>query len=98
MHLRLYAVIVRGSAYAQQLARRIEMLLVPFEAELAARVGIGPGRALNILKALGTAIETRIEKNRDEFAAAASKRAALLKKRKLTADDEPELRRLTKQS
>ena len=97
MHLRLYAGIVRGSAYPQQLARRIEMLLVPFEAELAARVGIGPGRALNILKALGTAIETRIKRDREEFAAAASKRVALLKKRKLTADDELELRQLTEQ-
>jgi hypothetical protein len=97
MHLRLHAGIVRGSAYLQQLARRIEMLLVPFEAELAARVGIGPGRALNILKALGTAIERRINKDREEFAAGASKRVTLLKKKKLTTKDEVELRQLTEQ-
>ncbi len=97
VHLRLHAGIVRGSAYLQQLARRIEMLLVPFEAELAARVGIGPGRALNILRALGTAIERRINKDREQFAAAAAKRIALLKKRKPTADDALEMRRLTDQ-
>jgi hypothetical protein len=97
MHLRLHAGIVRGSAYPQQLARRIEKLLVPFEAELAARVGIGPGRALDILKALGTAIEQRINGDRQQFAAAAAKRVALLKKRKPTADDALEPRRLTEQ-
>src|SRR5262249_53769061 len=93
----LHAGIVRGSAYTQQLARRVETLLVPFEAELAARVGIGPGRALDILKALGTAIERRINNDREQFAAAAVKRVALLKKRKATADDALEMRRLTDQ-
>src|ERR1700676_1950359 len=51
-HLRLHSGIVRGSAYPQQIARRIEMLLKPFEAELTGRVGIGPSRAAEILRAL----------------------------------------------
>jgi hypothetical protein len=96
-HLRLHAGIVRGSAYPQQLARRIEMLFGPFEREVAARMGIGPIRAFNILKALGRVIERRLNESRDEFAMAAANRKALLRKKNITADDEIELSRLAEQ-
>lgn len=97
MHLRLHSGIVRGSAYPQQVARRIDMLLRPFENDFAARVGIGPGRAFDILKALGTAIERSINSGRHALIAAASQHKALLAKKKLTEDEEVELRQLSAQ-
>jgi hypothetical protein len=87
-HLRLHSRIVRGSAYPQQVARRIDMLLRPFEDDFTKRVGIGPGRAFDILKALGEAIEYSIDGGRDEFVAAASKHKQLLAKKQLTAENE----------
>ncbi|HEY2711442.1 MAG TPA: SEC-C metal-binding domain-containing protein [Chthoniobacterales bacterium] len=87
-HLRLHSGIVRGSSYPQQVARRIDMLLRPFEGEFAARVGIGPGRAFDILKALGDVMEKSINSGRDEFVAAGSKHKQLIRKKRLTAEEE----------
>lgn len=67
VHLSLHSGIVRGSAYPQQIIRRIKGLLLPFELELASRVGIGPCRACEVLKTLGTLIEENINKMRAEF-------------------------------
>jgi hypothetical protein len=90
-HLRLHSGIVRGSAYLQQIVRRIEMLLKPFDAEMTARVGIGASRAVEILRALGTATERAINRGRDEFGAAATRHKDLARKKRLTDDEESEL-------
>src|SRR5713101_4494375 len=90
-HLRLHSGIVRGSAYPLQLVRRIEKMLRPFEAEFAARVGVGPWRSVEILKALGTATEARIHSGRDKFTAIAARYDELARKKKRTADEEAEL-------
>lgn len=90
-HLRLHSGIVRGSAYPLQLVRRIEKVLRPFEAEFAARVGVGPWRAVEILKALGTATEVKIHSGHDKFAAIVARHEELARKKKRTADEEAEL-------
>src|SRR6266496_376714 len=89
-HLRLHSGIVRGSAYPLQLIRRIEKVLRPFEAEFAARVGVGPWRAVEILKALGTATEVKIHSGHDKFAAIVARHEELARKKR-RADEEAEL-------
>lgn len=93
-HLRLHSGVVRGSAYPQQIARRIDALFRPFEAELATRVGIGPGRAFDVVKALGLEIERSINGRDTAFVVAAEKRKALLRKKKISDEDETELAQL----
>ena len=60
VHLRLHSSIVRGSAYPDQIVRRIHGIFVEFEKELSRRVGIGPIRAVALIRALGRQMEDNI--------------------------------------
>src|ERR1051325_2872328 len=66
-HLRLHSGIVRGSAYPQQISRRIDMLFAPFEDELALRIGIGPRRAAEIIRVLAGVTEEKINADRARY-------------------------------
>lgn len=67
IHLRLHTGMVRGSAYPQQLLRRFEGVLVPFEAVLGGLSGVGPRRAFDIANALGRQIEENINTMKAAF-------------------------------
>lgn len=59
-HLRIHASLVRGSAYHQQIIRRIESISTPFEAEIVARYGIGPRRVCEMIQTIGEVMEQNI--------------------------------------
>lgn len=90
-HLRLHSGIVRGSAYPHQIMRRIEMLLRPFEDELAAHVGIGPWRATEIIKTLGMVTDTTINRDRANYAATGSRHNELASKKNKAPQEDAEL-------
>ena len=94
MHLRLHSGLVRGSGYPQQVARRIDQLLQPFEKQFASAFGIGPGRAFDVLKSLGVLIENKINGMRDRYREGAKRCEALRRKGRLDERHEKELRQL----
>ena len=88
-HLRLHSGMVRGSAYPQQVKRRIEAVLRPFEAELAAIVGIGPWRAFEIAAAIAAQVEDNLDAMREEFRRTVAQGQLLAGlKRKLTEEEQ----------
>ena len=94
MHLRLHSGLVRGSGYPQQVARRIDQLLRPFEKEFASAFGIGPGRAFDVLKSLGVLIENKINRMRDRYGEGAKRCEVLRRKGRLDEPHENELKQL----
>jgi hypothetical protein len=52
-HMLAYSAIVRGTAYPQQVARRIKCVMTPFEAELERLTGITPSHASEMVRTLG---------------------------------------------
>ena len=67
MHLRVHSGMVRGSAYPIQVVRRIEGVMGPLEPDLSTRVGIGPRRACEIIRALAAQVEENASGMRDAF-------------------------------
>lgn len=65
MHLRIHSGMVRGSAYPIQVVRRIEGVMRPLESQFAARAGIGPCRACEIIRALTAQVEDNVNGMRD---------------------------------
>ena len=88
VHLRLHSGMVRGSAYPQQVMRRIEGVLRPFEKELAALIGIGPWRAFEIAATIGRQIEDNVNGMREAFRAIRSKGEVLANKGVALTEDE----------
>jgi len=80
MHLRIHSGMVRGSAYPIQVVRRIEGVMRPLESELSARVGIGPCRAYEIIRALATQVENNVNSMHDAFRAISARGDALAAK------------------
>lgn len=60
MHLRIHSGMVRGSAYPIQVVRRIEGVMRSLESQFAARAGIGPCRACQIIRALTAQVENNV--------------------------------------
>jgi hypothetical protein len=94
-HLRLHSGMVRGSAYPQQVMRRLEGVLKPFEHDLAVLSGVGPWRAFEIACAVGRQIEENITRMRAAFREVAAKGEALAKRgATLTEDEKKQLTKL----
>ena len=94
MHLRLHSGLVRGSGYPQQVAKRIDQLLRPFEKEFASGFGIGPGKTFDVLKSLGVLIENKINGMRDRYEEAAKRCEVVRRKGRLDEAHENELKQL----
>lgn len=94
MHLRLHSGLVRGSGYPQQVAKRIDQLLRPFEKEFTSAFGIGPGKAFDVLKSLGVLIENKINGMRDRYEEAAKRCEVLRREGRLDEAHENELKQL----
>jgi len=86
MHLRIHSGMVRGSAYPIQVVRRIEGVMRPLESELAARVGLGPCRACEIIRALATQVEDNVNGMRDAMREIMEQGNALASKGKSQTD------------
>lgn len=88
VHLRIYSGMVRGSAYPIQVVRRLEGVLRPLEAELAARAGIGPCRALALVKALTEQVQDNLNGIQDNIRKILARGNALAAKGKAAAEEE----------
>jgi hypothetical protein len=65
--VRMYAEIVRGSAYPEQTADEIISIQAKFERWFTKRIGVGPKRAQEILFAIIRAQENAYNSSRDDF-------------------------------
>jgi hypothetical protein len=86
MHLRLHSGLVRGSAYPIQLVRRIEGVMRPLEPDLSARVGVGPCRAGELIRALATQVEDNVNGMRDAMRKIMERGNGLASKRESQTD------------
>ena len=84
--LRFHSGVVRGSAYSPQVVHRIAGVLRPFEAELAAHVGIGPCRSCELVTALGEQVIRNATDLKDSIREALAHRDALARKGVRIAD------------
>jgi hypothetical protein len=58
---RLYGMAVRSSAYPEQTARYIEEIQGRFETTFASRIGISPGRAVQLIRAISKRMQERFD-------------------------------------
>jgi hypothetical protein len=87
VHVRLQSGMVRGSAYPQQLKRRLAGVLEPFEPEFASLIGIGPRRAFEVATAIARQVEENINAMKTAFRETKARGDALYARPNLTAED-----------
>jgi|ERR1051326_1779492 hypothetical protein len=88
MHLRVHSGMVRGSGYPIQVVRRIEGVMRSLESELSGRVGVGPCRACQIIRALVAQVEDNAKHMRDSFRETSERGHALAAKGDAMTDDD----------
>lgn len=88
VHMRLHSGMVRGTAYPQQVERRIREVLAPFETEFAQLCGIGPWRSLELAKRIGDQMEHNLTEMQTLVRDAYSKLEELARKQKTTSPAE----------
>lgn len=87
VHLLLNAEIVRGTAYASQIKRRIEKIQGPHEAWFKGQVGIGPLRALQVLAEFERIIFDNFETHGKKLAGLRSRMEAQMEKLQQAPDE-----------
>jgi len=94
-HMLAYSANVRGTAYPQQIMRRIKGVMAPFEAELRQLTGITPTHACDMVQALGKQLFNNMNSMLQAFRAAEQRGNQINRNHgRLTEADQLELARI----